>query len=111
MRLPTGAVSRGSTPRAAPPPDVASLTSKHKATLAAIFHGEHAAERSDVPWRSVEALFVALGGSVENGNGSGRRVALGGRRAVFHEPHPERVTDKGAVKDVRRFLESAGVRP
>ncbi len=39
------------------------------------------------------------------------RVALNGVRAVFHRPHPERVTDKGAVKSVRRFLESAEVRP
>ena len=39
------------------------------------------------------------------------RVALGGVRAVFHRPHPERVTDKGAVKAVRRTLQTAGVEP
>jgi hypothetical protein len=38
-------------------------------------------------------------------------VALGGVRAVFHRPHPERITDKGAVKAVRRFLQTAGVEP
>jgi hypothetical protein len=27
------------------------------------------------------------------------------------EPHPERVTDKGAVEDIRGFLVSAGVGP
>jgi hypothetical protein len=31
------------------------------------------------------------------------------QRAVFHEPHPERVTDKGAVKSVREFLLNAGI--
>jgi HicA toxin of bacterial toxin-antitoxin, len=67
--------------------------------------------RSDIPWRDIERLFEALGGTVASGRGSRRRVRLGERRAVFHEPHPERVTDKGAVEDVRAFLQGAGVRP
>jgi hypothetical protein len=54
---------------------------------------------------------VALGGEITQGRGSRVRVALGPLRAVFHEPHPERVTDKGAVESVRKFLESLGVRP
>ena len=96
----------GGTP---PPPfDRSSLTNRHLATLAAIFERPN---RSDIPWRQIEALFEALGGTIEQGNGSRRRVALRGRRAVFHEPHPERVTDRGAVTSVRDFLTSAGVRP
>ena len=59
----------------------------------------------------METLFRALGGTVTSGTGSRRWVKLGGRRAVFHEPHPERVTDKGAVAAVRGFLRSAGVEP
>ena len=31
--------------------------------------------------------------------------------AHFHRPHPQPDTNKGAVKSVRRFLESAGVTP
>ena len=68
-------------------------------------------ERSDIAWRDIESLFVALGGELSEGAGSRVRVALGGVRAVFHRPHPERVTDKGAVKAVRRFLQTAGVEP
>jgi len=68
-------------------------------------------ERSDIAWRDIESLFVALGGEISEGAGSRVRVALGGVRAVFHRPHPERVTDKGAVKAVRRFLQTAGVEP
>jgi len=30
--------------------------------------------------------------------------------AVFHRPHPQKETDKGALKSVRRFLENAGVK-
>ena len=68
-------------------------------------------ERSDIAWRDIESLFVALGGELSEGAGSRVRVALGGVRAVFHRPHPERVTDKGAVKTVRRFLQTVGVEP
>jgi hypothetical protein len=38
------------------------------------------------------------------------RVALNDVRAVFHRPNPERVTNKGVVKSVRRFLMEAGVK-
>jgi hypothetical protein len=84
------------------------LNNKRRATLDAIFERP---TRSDIPWRDVERLFEALGGVVTDGAGSRRRVALNGVRAVFHEPHPGRVTDKGAVDSVRDFLENAGFAP
>ncbi len=66
--------------------------------------------RSDIEWKDIEALFLALGAKISEGNGSRVRVMLNGEMAVFHRPHPERVTDKGAVKSVRKFLENAGVK-
>ena len=84
------------------------LNNKRRATLDAIFERP---TRSDIAWRDVERLFEALGGVVTDGAGSRRRVALNGVRAVFHEPHPERVTDKGAVDSVRDFLRNAGFVP
>jgi hypothetical protein len=39
------------------------------------------------------------------------RIALNEVRAVFHRPHPEKETDKGAVKSMRRFLVEAGIEP
>jgi hypothetical protein len=48
---------------------------------------------------------------VYQGRGSRVRVALNGVKAVFHEPHPEKETDKGAVKAVREFLEKADIQP
>lgn len=67
--------------------------------------------RSNIPWRDVESLFLALGATVRQGAGSRVCVALNDVRAVFHRPHPQKETDKGAVRSVRRFLENAGVRP
>ena len=68
-------------------------------------------ERSDIAWRDVEALFVALGAELSEGRGSRLRVALNGVRAVFHRPHPGKEVGKGMVKSIRRFLEEAGVKP
>jgi hypothetical protein len=84
------------------------VDSKHQKTLEAIFEKP---ERANIPWRDIEALLIALGAEISDGNGSRRRVALKGVRAVFHRPHPQKETDKGAVKSVRRFLEAAGVKP
>lgn len=66
-------------------------------------------ERSDIPWKDIEALVVALGGEISEGRGSRVRLYLNGVRSVFHRPHPKRVTDKGAVSSVRRFLREAEV--
>lgn len=56
----------------------------------------------------VESLFLALGAEITEGSGSRVRIALNGVRSVFHRPHPEKETDKGAVKSIRRFLLEAG---
>lgn len=59
----------------------------------------------------IEALLLAVGAELSEGSGSRIRVALNGVRAVFHRPHPQKETDKGAVKSVRRFLQEAGIEP
>jgi hypothetical protein len=83
------------------------LSGKHSGTLDAVFDEP---VRANIPWRDIEALFLALGAEISEGNGSRVRVALNGVRAVFHRPHPQKETDKGAVKAVRRFLAGAEVR-
>ena len=82
------------------------MNKKHQNTLARILEKP---ERSDIPWHDIETLIVALGGDVSEGRGSRVRVVLHGIRAVFHRPHPKRVTDKGTVKSIRRFLREAEV--
>lgn len=84
------------------------MNKKQRQTLEKIFERP---ERSDIPWAHIESLFESLGADISEGSGSRVRVALNDVRAVFHRPHPERVTNKGAVKSVRRFLQEAGVRP
>jgi len=65
---------------------------------------------SNIAWADIESLLVSLGAEISEGAGSRVRVKLNDERAVFHRPHPEKVTDKGAINSVRRFLENAGVR-
>lgn len=84
------------------------LSGKHRATLVAIFADP---VRANIEWRAIEALMEACGAEISEGSGSRVRVALNGVRAVFHRPHPQKETDKGAVKSVRRFLSEAEIRP
>jgi hypothetical protein len=66
--------------------------------------------RSDILWADIESLLYALGAEITEGRGSRVRVALKGVRAVFHRPPPRKVTDKGSVKSMRRFIIAAGVK-
>jgi HicA toxin of bacterial toxin-antitoxin, len=82
------------------------MNKKQTKTLRAIFTDPVPA---DIQWKDIIKLFESLGTTVSQGRGSRIRVLLNGQRAVFHEPHPERVTDRGAVKSVREFLLNAGI--
>mgnify|MGYP001129743740 CR=1 FL=1 len=82
------------------------MNRKQQRTISAIFNDP---VRSNIPWLDIEELFRGLGAEVSEGSGSRVRVYLNGVRAVFHRPHPEKETDKGAVKSVRRFLQEAGI--
>lgn len=84
------------------------LSSRHRKTYDAIFEEP---TRADVEWDDIEKLFRHMGGDVKPGKGSRRRVALNGSRQVFHRPHPEKETDKGALESVRAFIERAGMGP
>ena len=84
------------------------LSSKHRRTLRAIFEDP---VRSNVKWTDIEKLLRALGAELTEGSGSRVRIYLSGVRAVFHRPHPEPDTDKGALKSMRRYLSQAGVEP
>lgn len=81
---------------------------KHRGTLVAIFENP---ARANIVWRDIESMLEAAGAEISEGSGSRVRIALNGVRAVFHRPHPQKETDKGAVKSMRRFLIEAGINP
>lgn len=84
------------------------MNKKQRQTLKNIFTSP---VRSDIKWTDIESLFKALDAKISQGKGSRIRVSLNGVKAVFHEPHPEKETNKGAVKAVREFLENARIQP
>lgn len=83
------------------------MNNKHLKTYNEIFSNPI---RLDISWDDIESLFVALGAELSEGNGSRIRIKLNNERAVFHRPHPKRLTDKGAIKSIRKLLENAGVK-
>lgn len=84
------------------------MNNRQRATLVAIFAKPTPAT---IRWADIESLIVALGGTVTESEGSRVRLALNGVRATLHSPHPRPTTGRLTVRDVRRFLEQAGVAP
>ncbi len=84
------------------------MNSKQRKTLAEIFKSPAS---SNIAWTEIESLLIALGAEISEGNGSRVRIKLklNTEKAVFHRPHPQKETDKGAVMSMKRFLENAGV--
>lgn len=83
------------------------MNSKHQETLSRIFHTP---VQAGIIWKEIETMLAALGAEISEGRGSRVRVALNGIRAVFHRPHPQKETDKGAVVSMKRFLIEAGIK-
>ncbi len=81
------------------------MNSKQRKVLQAIFQNPI---QPNIKWSDIESLLVALGAKLSEGR-AGLRVSLNGVRWGFHRPHPENIAGRGRVRDVRTFLENAGV--
>ena len=77
---------------------------KHQRVLAAIFE-----KRANIAWSDMEAMLLHYGAEISEGSGSRVRIALNGVRAVFHRPHSQKETDRGAVAAMQRLLAEAGI--
>jgi hypothetical protein len=77
---------------------------KHQRVLEAIFE-----KRANIAWSDIESLLMYHGAEISEGRGSRVRIALNGVRAVFHRPHPQKKTGRGAVASMQRFLAEAGI--
>ena len=84
------------------------MNSKHRKTLNVIFADP---VNGNIEWRKIEALFLALGAIRTERAGSAISFVLNDSRADFHRPRPDKATLRYRVKDARRFLEYAGIRP
>ena len=84
------------------------MMKRHQKTLDRIFQTP---ARAGIRWSDIESLLGALGAEISEGRGSRVRIELNGVMAVFHRPHPQKETDRGAVASMRKFLELARVTP
>ena len=84
------------------------MNSTHRKTLEAVFSEP---VPGSLEWRRIEALFGALGAETVEGNGSRVLFVLHGVVATFHRPHPTKEAKPYQVRDARRFLEQAEVKP
>lgn len=84
------------------------MNASHRKTLAAVFTDPVS---KTLEWRRIEALLVAVGCQVIEGNGSRVRFEKVGHIATFHRPHPAKEAKPYQVRDARQFLEILGVKP
>jgi len=84
------------------------MNNKQRQTLLEIFFDP---VNGNIEWRKIESLLLALGCELIEGSGSRVTFLLNGQRIDIHRPHPGKEALRYRVKDVRLFLQRAGVTP
>jgi hypothetical protein len=84
------------------------MNATHRKSLVAVFSEPVSAS---LEWRRIEALLIAVGCKVIEGNGSRVRFEKDGLVATFHRPHPSKEAKPYQVRDARQYLTTLGVRP
>lgn len=84
------------------------MNNKHVRTMAAIFADP---VRASIVWADVEAMLIAIGCTVIEGNGSPVRFSKAGIIAAFHHPNPTKEAKRHHVRDACEFLRKIGVEP
>ena len=84
------------------------MKGKHQKTVTAIFSDP---VNGNMKWSRIEALFLALGCRVIEGDGSSVTFEKDGICEYFHRPHPAREALRYCIKDAREFLKKLGVKP
>jgi hypothetical protein len=81
------------------------MNKRHRKTLGAIFQ---LPTPSNLEWRRIEALFLAMGVELIEGSGSRVRFVMKDVIATFHRPHPQKEAKPYQVRDARDFLKKIG---
>ena len=78
------------------------MNSRHRRTLAAVFT---APTLANIEWSAIEALLVAVGCRIIEGDGSRVRFEREGQVQVFHRPHPRKEAKPYVVRSAAAYLE------
>ena len=82
------------------------MNNKNRKTLKAI---STTPTLGNLEWRKIESLFIALGATVIEGNGSRVSFVLNNEKGDFHRPHPGKEAKRYQVRNALDFLDKAGV--
>ena len=84
------------------------MNARHRKTLQAVFAKSTAA---NVLFSSIESLFVALGGSVLEREGSRVRISFGDEHWHCHRPHPGKEARRYQVEEARELSQRLEIKP
>ncbi|MDX8413388.1 MAG: type II toxin-antitoxin system HicA family toxin [Mariprofundales bacterium] len=84
------------------------MQGKHRKTLQMVFSTP---TPQTLEWRRIEALLLACGAELIEGDGSRVAFAYSGNIVRFHRPHPHKEAKPYQVRDARHFLTLMGVKP
>jgi len=84
------------------------MKAKHRRTLEAIFATP---TRAGIVFSDIEAVVIAIGGEVREGEGSRVAFELKGSRRYLHRPHPGKEAKKYQVEELREWLKYLEVMP
>ncbi|OGW44384.1 MAG: pilus assembly protein HicB [Nitrospirae bacterium RBG_13_41_22] len=84
------------------------MKAKHRRTLEAIFATP---TRAGIVFSDIEALMIAIGGEVREGEGSRVAFELKGSWRYLHRPHPGKEAKKYQVEELREWLKYLEVIP
>lgn len=82
------------------------MKAKHRKTLEAILTKP---TKGGIVFSDIEALLIALGGVVREGDGWRVAFELQGSRKYLHRPHPGKEAKKYQVEELREWLRERGI--
>ena len=84
------------------------MNSKQRKTLEHIFSSP---TPSNIEWKKIESLFLALGATLIEASGSRVSFILNNEKGEFQRPHPGKEAKRYQVKNAQDFLTKAGIQP
>ena len=84
------------------------MNSKHRKTLQAVFAKP---TLGTVVFKDVEAMLLALGCTLTEGNGSRVRFDKDDFAFLCHRPHPGKEAKRYQIEQCREFLSNLGIKP
>jgi hypothetical protein len=84
------------------------VNNKHSKTLDSIFFTP---VKKNIKWSSVEKLVSAVGGVVQQGDGSRIRIDILDQSLNIHTPHPQKELKPYQVRALKKLFSDVGIQP